>query len=91
MSLWKNGRRPEFFDSTDPRDFTEEKCQEAVIALSYEGMQRASIGFFLLAKSLGLSPLQTEWLFDYRAYKKGGEVQLTIPLQNGCPDGNDAA
>ena len=92
MGLWKNGRKPPFMESGNKEDLTAERIPYAVAAMSYEGLQFAAAGFFMLAKDMGLSPSDAVWLIDGSDKNKRGNVTaLTVSPAKESPDGNDAA
>ncbi len=91
MGLWKNGRKPPFMESGSKEDLTAERIPYAVAAMSYEGLQFAAAGFFMLAKDMGLSPSDAVWLIDVKGNKRGNVTALTISPAKESPDGNDAA
>lgn len=56
MATWLNGRKPPYMESTEKRALNADQIKHAVTSMSYEGLQRAALAYFMVMNKIGLSP-----------------------------------
>ncbi|MBQ8708949.1 MAG: hypothetical protein IJ523_12770 [Succinivibrionaceae bacterium] len=64
MAIWLNGREPPYMESREAHDLNGDKITHAVASMTYEGLQRAALCFFMLLDRLHFSPAEMVAVID---------------------------